>query len=72
MDMINMQYVVNSLIFSALGVIILAIAFFFFEVITPQYKIWKEIIEKQNTALAILLGAFAIGISLIIASAIHG
>jgi putative membrane protein len=33
--------------------------------------LWKEIIDQHNTALAILLGAIAVGISIIVAAAIH-
>jgi uncharacterized membrane protein YjfL (UPF0719 family) len=39
--------------------------------LTP-YHLWREINEKQNTALAILVGAMAIGIAIIVAAAIHG
>jgi uncharacterized membrane protein YjfL (UPF0719 family) len=35
-------------------------------------QVWKEICEKQNMALAVFLGSVAIGIAIIIASAIHG
>ena len=44
--------------------------FFLIDKITP-YKLWSEIIEKQNQALAILVGACAVALGLIIASAIH-
>jgi len=33
--------------------------------LTP-YSLWKEINEKENTALAILLGSIAIGLAVII------
>jgi uncharacterized membrane protein YjfL (UPF0719 family) len=39
--------------------------------LTP-YQLWKEIIEEKNTALAIMVGAIAIGICIIVAAAIHG
>jgi len=39
--------------------------------LTPG-ELWKEIIERQNTAVALLAGAVAIGISSIIAAAVHG
>jgi uncharacterized membrane protein YjfL (UPF0719 family) len=37
-----------------------------------KFPIRKEIEEDQNTALAILLGSFFLGISIIIAAAVHG
>lgn len=71
MDSINMGYVINSLIFSAIGIVVFAASFILLDLLTP-YKLWKEIVEKQNLALSIMVAGCAIGISLIIASAIHG
>ena len=71
-DLINMKYVYSALIFSGIGMVIFIISFVLFDVITPRVSIWKELIEKQNIAVAIFLGAIAIGLSTIVASAIHG
>jgi uncharacterized membrane protein YjfL (UPF0719 family) len=59
-----------ALIYSAIGLIIFAIAFVVVDRMTP-YQLWKEIIDEKNTALAIIVGAVAIGISIIISSAIR-
>lgn len=69
--MINLKYVVGSLLYSFLGILVLLIAFWVIEKITPE-NLWKEILEKQNQALAIVAAAFIIAIAIIIASAIHG
>jgi uncharacterized membrane protein YjfL (UPF0719 family) len=37
--------------------------------LTP-YALWKEIIDEHNTALAVLIGSIALGMSIIIAAAI--
>jgi putative membrane protein len=71
MDLIHYQPVVNSILFSFLGIIILLAAYFVIEKITPE-NTWKEVVEKNNVAVAIVLAAFIIGISLIISAAIHG
>lgn len=65
-------YIVNSLVFSVIGIVVLMLAFVFVDMLTPRYKVWVEIVEKQNMALAILLGAYLIGVAIIIASAVHG
>ena len=39
--------------------------------LTPG-ELWREIIERKNMAVALLAGAVAIGISNIIAAAVHG
>jgi uncharacterized membrane protein YjfL (UPF0719 family) len=61
----------NSILFSLVGIVIYAVGFIILDRITP-YHLWREINEKQNTALAILVGSMAIGLALIIAAAIHG
>jgi len=47
------------------------IAFWLFDRMTPG-RLWHEIVEKQNIALAITAGAMIIAISQIISSAING
>jgi putative membrane protein len=64
------KYIVASIVYSFIGIVILGISFWIFEKVTPE-NIWKEIIEKQNIAIAIVSAAFMIAISIIIASAIH-
>lgn len=65
------QPVVNSIIYSLLGIAILVVTFVLIEVLTPKHNIRREILEKQNMALAVLAGFFMLSIALIIASAIH-
>jgi putative membrane protein len=62
---------VNSIIYSFLGIAILFVAFFLIEILTPKHNIRKEILEKQNMAVAVLAGFFMLAIAVIIASAIH-
>jgi putative membrane protein len=64
------KYVIASVVFSLVGILILGICFWIFEKVTPE-NIWKEIIEKQNIALAIVSVAFMIAMAIIIGSAIH-
>jgi putative membrane protein len=70
-DIINIKYVVSSVLYSLIGIVILLISFWVIEKITPE-NLWKEIIERKNNALAIMAAAFMIAIAIIIASAIHG
>ena len=72
MDFINPQFLFNSLIFSVLGVIIFALAFVIIDKLTPSIDLWKEICEKQNMAVAIVVAATCLGISVIVAASIHG
>jgi len=71
MDQINFLPVINSVIYSFLGIGILLVCYVIIEKLTPE-KTWHEISQNKNTALAIIFGAFIIGISIIISAAIHG
>ena len=71
MDLVHYQPIVNSIIYSVLGFVILLAAYFIIEKMTPE-NTWKEVVEKNNIAVAIVLAAFIIGISMIISAAIHG
>jgi len=66
-----MKPVLASIVFSLLGIIILLIAYFIVEKLTPE-NTWNEISKNNNVALAIVFAAFIIGISMIISAAIHG
>jgi putative membrane protein len=62
---------VTTAIFTAFGLLIFGIAYVIILKATP-FSIRKEIEEDQNVALAVVIGAVIIGISLIIAAAIQG
>ena len=64
------KYLIASLVYSLVGIIVLGATFWFVEKITPE-NLWKEILEKQNMALALLAAAFMIAVAIIISSAIH-
>ena len=61
---------------SSVSFVLVGLAFFglAFALITKVVKVplRKEIEEDQNVALAVLVGSLILGISLIIAAAIHG
>jgi uncharacterized membrane protein YjfL (UPF0719 family) len=61
----------STVAFVMIGLAFFAVAFW---IITSLWKmpVKKEIEEDQNTALAILIGSIILGISIIIAAAIHG
>lgn len=71
-ELIQMKYVVSALLYSGLGIVILIVSFMLLDAVTPKVSMWKELVEKQNIAVAIFLGSIAYGIATIIASAIHG
>ena len=62
--------VVASLIYAAIGVAVFWLAFVILDKLTP-YDLWAELVEKQNQALALVVAAMCLGISIIVAAAIH-
>lgn len=62
---------VGSVVFALLGVIVFWLAFLVIDWLTP-YNLWEELVEKQNMALGMVVAAMSLGISLIVAAAIHG
>lgn len=69
-SLVHFDALFNALVFAVLGVVILVVSFMLWDKITP-YDLWKEIIEKHNTALAIFAGFMALGIAIIVAAAVH-
>lgn len=67
----NFGALVNSLVYTVIGVVIFWLAFVIVDKITP-YDLWKELVEEKNVALAIVVGAMCLGIAIIVAAAIHG
>ena len=56
-------------IYAIIGMLVFGLAFALFNKLMP-FSVRKEIEEDQNTALGIVIGAFLIGLSIIIAAAI--
>jgi uncharacterized membrane protein YjfL (UPF0719 family) len=61
----------GSILYALIGVLVFWISFLVIDVLTP-YKLWDEIVEKKNLALAVVVAAMCIAIGLIVAAAIHG
>ena len=62
--------ILAAAVFAFLGIAILAIALLIFDRITPG-TLWKELMHDQNVAVAIVMAGITIGISIIIAAAVH-
>ena len=60
---------VDSIVYSIVGTVVLGLSFYVIEKVLP-FSMRKEIAEDHNVSLGIILGAFVIGLSIIIAAAI--
>lgn len=61
----------GSILFALVGVLVFWISFIIIDKLTP-YNLWEQIVEKQNRALGMVVAAMCLGISIIVAAAIHG
>lgn len=61
----------GSILFAVVGVLVFWISFIVIDKLTP-YDLWGEIVEKKNTALALVVAAMCLAIGIIVAAAIHG
>ena len=59
--------VLSALIFGLVGILLMVAGFKAFDWITPQLNIEKELSEKHNLAVAIVMAAAILGISYIVA-----
>jgi putative membrane protein len=69
--MLTLTIFLATLLYATLGIVIFIVGFFLVDKLTPG-DLWGEIIVQKNVAVAVLAGAVALGISNIIAAAVHG
>ena len=63
------EAVLGAIVSSLIGIVLFAACFAVLGAITP-FSVRKELEENRNVALAVLLGAAILGLSIIIASAV--
>lgn len=70
-ELIKSGVMLASILFALIGVALFWVSFVIIDKLTP-YDLWAELVEKQNRALALVVAAMCLGISMIVAAAIHG
>ena len=70
-SILDPNHLAAAVVYSVLGIAVFAAGFVVTDKLTP-YDLWKELIEKQNRALATVVGCVSIGICLIIAASLLG
>ncbi|HSI55958.1 MAG TPA: DUF350 domain-containing protein [Ideonella sp.] len=63
--------ILGSVLYALIGVVLLWVSFALIDKLTP-YKLWEEICDNKNLALAIVVAGMFIAIGQIVAAAIHG
>ena len=67
----SIPVLLNTLLYAGVGIVVFVVGFIILDLLTPG-KLWEEIEQKQNNAVAIFAGAIALGLAIIVAAAIHG
>jgi putative membrane protein len=67
----DVRVFILSIIYAVLGMVLLYIGYRVFDWVTPT-DMQKKIFEEGNTAVAITVGAFIVGLAIVILGAIHG
>ncbi|RZL39826.1 MAG: DUF350 domain-containing protein [Rubrivivax sp.] len=71
LDWLKPEVVLGSMMYAVIGVVIFWVCFIVVDKLTP-FKLWEELVEHKNVALAIVVAAMCISIGNIVAAAIHG
>ena len=66
-----LDQIFGTIVYCFIGLVMFIVAYAIIEKLTP-YSVQKEISEDHNVALGIIVGSVIIGLSIIIAAAIHG
>ena len=61
--------IVSSIVYGLLGLILLLIAYYVYEIITP-FSVKEELTTHRNMAVGIVVAAFILGMAIVIAAAI--
>jgi putative membrane protein len=61
--------ILTSIVYGLLGLILLLIGYYIYEIITP-WSVKEELISHRNPAVAMVVAAFILGMAIVIAAAI--
>ena len=63
-----LKSMINVWAFGLTGIALLYVGYFAFDKLTPGVHFTRELTEKQNVAVGIVIGAILLGVSLIVAA----
>jgi putative membrane protein len=63
------RLLIDASIFGIVGIILLIVGYYVWEIVTP-YNVRKELEENKNVAVAIVVAAFILGMSIVIAASL--
>jgi uncharacterized membrane protein YjfL (UPF0719 family) len=70
-SLLDVGHIAAAVVYAALGLVVFSAAFVAVDRLTP-YNLWKEIVDKQNRALATIVAGLSVAMAIIVAAAIVG
>jgi len=70
-NLTDARVLVLSVVYAALGMVLLYLGYRLFDWLTPT-NLQEDIFKNGNVAVAVLIGAFILGLAIVIGAAIHG
>ncbi len=64
------RLLIDASLFGLAGIALLIVGYYIWELVTP-YNVRKELHESKNTAVAIVVASFIIGMAIIIAASLN-
>lgn len=65
-----LQFIVNAIILGIVGILLLIIGYYIWELVTVNYSVREQLVDHKNTAVAIVTASFVIGMAIVIGIAL--
>lgn len=65
-----LQFIVNAIILGIVGILLLIIGYYIWELVTVNYSVREQLVDHKNTAVAIVTASFVLGMAVVIGIAL--
>jgi Na+-transporting methylmalonyl-CoA/oxaloacetate decarboxylase gamma subunit len=65
-----LRFIVNAIILGIVGILLLIIGYYIWEMITVNYSVREQLVDHKNTAVAIVTASFVLGMAIVIGIAL--
>jgi len=66
------RLLISSIVFGIVGIVLMMLGYKVFDWITPKIEVERELVERNNLAVAIVVAAIVIGSSIVTAAVVGG
>ncbi len=70
MEELGLRYLVSTIVYSFLGLLLFMAALYLIEKVT-QFSVSKKVVQEGNVAVSIVVGSIIIAMGIIVSAAIH-